>query len=116
MSLNINGSGQYRQMSDEVGAAQPRVVQVSITYADIAKIGTIIGGFLTAALAGGYIFMPARSTDLAAVKEAVREVRLETAKIAETVAGLQASMRSFVDRLDAPVRQNRKPLTVEPGE
>jgi hypothetical protein len=76
----------------------------------------VIGGFLTAALAGGYLFIPARSSDLEQVQKVVAEVKAETAKISETVRGLQDSMRAFVDRLDAPVRQNRKPLTVDPGE
>lgn len=116
MSLNINGTGGYRQMSDEVGAPQPRMVQVAISYADIAKIGTVIGGFLTAALAGGYLFIPAKSSDLEQVRSAVQEVKQETAKIRETVAGLTEAMRIFTDRIDAPIRQNRKPLTVDPGE
>lgn len=143
MNGRINGAGSGAHMpQDEQGGYIPSTqqsqqasaysfgegraalsrVDLRISVGDLMKIAgavaTALGTLLSGAIAGGYLYKPAREADLKALGASMVEIRQELGTLSSSVDGLRRSLGGVVERWDAnpPVRRNLRPAAPVPSE
>lgn len=116
----INGDGRPAVQMDEAAMNQAPVIQVNagLTRRDIM---TVIGFMMTgvsALITGGYLFLPARQTDMMVVQQSISTLEKEvtglkqsTDRITGTLDRIQDAITVLVERRPQPLPRPKAQLT-----
>jgi hypothetical protein len=104
---------------DTTTPATPPVIQINagLTRSDLAAIAMMVSGAVTALLAGGYLFLPAKQTDMTAVQGVVAELRAQVNDTRDTLGKLVTALDGLhvaVDGLNATMKPSAAPRTPQP--
>ena len=103
-----NGAGQRSnmvipQIQDTGGGDRPMITvnQINLTGRQIWTIITGVGSLIGAGIAGGWLFIPAKSDDLNALRAVVEIVRTEQQSSREAIGNLTMAISSLEQSVDA---------------
>jgi hypothetical protein len=112
--IQMNGTGQHLAPSagDEVTTPLVTINQISLTSGQIWKIGSVIIGSIISAYGAGYLFLPAKQSELEALTKLVVTIQEAQSRNAESVNRLTVA----VDNLSGIVTdiKNKPPITISP--
>lgn len=111
----MNGDARTETSSPFAGSPEmspPPIIQVNagLTRSDLAAVASLIGGGCASLITGGYLFWPAKQTDMHDAQKAITELRTQVKDTQDTMSKLVTAvdgLNSVVVELNAQLKRPR---------
>lgn len=107
----MNGQATERFEHDNVIS-----VNAGLTKRDLLAAGGMLFAAVSSLIAGGYLFLPARQSDMSQVQIAVTELRRDVGELKNATTTALGDLRAAVSSLEGSVERSRRAVVArQPG-